>query len=111
MDDDYSNIEQNYIDNQIFKQSLFVITSIISINNNYIIVDAGTKSIDQLCGPPRVIIYKDNKYEEIDCTWINGGDEHGIILINNNKRNFNLNNKLLLITSHCDPTVNLYNKI
>ena len=37
-----------------------------------------------------------------------GGDEHGIIQLNNPSREINLGDKLSVITPHCDPTVNLY---
>lgn len=37
-----------------------------------------------------------------------GGDEHGIVELKNPSRKVNLGDKMLMIVSHCDPTVNLY---
>jgi len=37
-----------------------------------------------------------------------GGDEHGIVQLKDPSRRVKLGDKLPLIVSHCDPTVNLY---
>ncbi len=37
-----------------------------------------------------------------------GGDEHGIILLDKPSRKMNLGDKMQMMVSHCDPTVNLY---
>ena len=45
-------------------------------------------------------------WEGVKFHW--GGDEHGIVQLNNPSRQVTLGEKLSMITSHCDPTVNLY---
>jgi len=37
-----------------------------------------------------------------------GGDEHGIVRLNNPSRDIQLGDRLTMLTPHCDPTVNLY---
>ncbi|MDA7727117.1 hypothetical protein N8881_10055, partial [Pseudomonadales bacterium] len=44
--------------------------------------------------------------EGVDFNW--GGDEHGIVLLNNPSVEIRLGDKLPIVTPHCDPTVNLY---
>ena len=40
-----------------------------------------------------------------------GGDEHGILTFNNPSREFNLGDRVEFIIPHCDPNVNLYDRI
>lgn len=40
-----------------------------------------------------------------------GGDEHGIVQFTSDKRPLRVGDKAMLIVSHCDPTVNLYDVI
>ena len=44
--------------------------------------------------------------EGVSYRW--GGDEHGILQFKNPSRRIEVGDKVLLIASHCDPTVNLY---
>jgi D-serine deaminase-like pyridoxal phosphate-dependent protein len=37
-----------------------------------------------------------------------GGDEHGIVRLNNPSREIQLGDRLSMLTPHCDPTVNLH---
>jgi len=40
-----------------------------------------------------------------------GGDEHGILIFNNPSREFNIGDRVEFIIPHCDPNVNLYDRI
>jgi 3-hydroxy-D-aspartate aldolase len=40
-----------------------------------------------------------------------GGDEHGILSFNNASREFNIGDRVEFIVPHCDPNVNLYDRI
>jgi 3-hydroxy-D-aspartate aldolase len=40
-----------------------------------------------------------------------GGDEHGILNFNNPSREFNIGDRVEFIVPHCDPNVNLYDRI
>ena len=66
----------------------------------YITIDAGSKSfsVDKL---PflKDITGVDYKF---------AGDEHGILTLNNPSQEIKIGDKLLLVPSHCDPTINLY---
>ena len=100
MDSDYSTIN-NFEDSPEFEQSLYVLGSIMSINSESIILDVGTKSIAIESGFPK--LFNDN-----DAKTIQVSDEH--IVIKCNTKKYKLGEKVLLIPSHCDPTVNLHEK-
>jgi D-serine deaminase-like pyridoxal phosphate-dependent protein len=40
-----------------------------------------------------------------------GGDEHGVLIFNNPSRDFNIGDRVEFIVPHCDPNVNLYDRI
>jgi 3-hydroxy-D-aspartate aldolase len=40
-----------------------------------------------------------------------GGDEHGILTLNNPERDFKIGDRVEFIVPHCDPNVNLYDRI
>ena len=85
-----------------FEVSLFVLATAISQPQQRLItVDAGFKSLASDKMPPQ---FRD--LEGVVFHW--GGDEHGIVQLNNPSREIGLGNKLPLLTPHCDPTVNLH---
>ncbi len=85
-----------------FEPSLHVlVTAISKPQKKLITVDAGYKSFASDTVKPQ---FKD--IEGVDFNW--GGDEHGIILLNNPSVEIRLGDKLPVVTPHCDPTVNLY---
>lgn len=89
------------------KPALAVLTSVISANQkNYVTVDAGLKSIYRDSPNPRVIKITDGK---LIYDWF--GDEFGKIMGNIADTKLKLGTKIKIIPSHCDPTVNLYDKI
>jgi 3-hydroxy-D-aspartate aldolase len=85
-----------------FAVSLFVlVTAISQPQSRMITVDAGFKSFASDKMAPQ--------FRDVEGTvfrW--GGDEHGIIQLDNPSRTISLGDKLQMLTPHCDPTVNLY---
>lgn len=103
MDVEYRDIggrdSERFLD---FEPSLFVlVTAISQPQKRLITVDAGYKAFASDTVAPQ---FRD--IEGVEFHW--GGDEHGIIQLGNPSREINLGDKLAMITSHCDPTVNLY---
>lgn len=89
-----------------FRPSLTVLSTVISKQYSDIAtIDAGIKSFatdhDAL---PEVVGIEGAKYSF-------NGDEHGRIHLDNAARDVQLGEKLELIVSHCDPTVNLYERM
>lgn len=85
-----------------FQVSLFVlVTAISQPQSRLITVDAGFKSFASDKMAPQ---FRD--VEGVIYHW--GGDEHGMIQLDNPSREIKLGNKLPMITPHCDPTVNLH---
>ena len=85
-----------------FAPSLFVLVTAISKPQSALItVDAGFKALATDTVAPR--------FRDVEgVTWHWGGDEHGIISLDNPSRDIVLGDKLFVITPHCDPTVNLH---
>jgi len=78
------------------------------VNNNHngkVTIDAGLKSLYR-DGPGPLVIFP-----LIDCKYAWAGDEHGYLLLNDpNIQKPAVGSKVELIVSHCDPTINLFNK-
>ncbi len=87
-----------------FKPSLLVLATAISQPvKGRITIDAGIKAFATDQEPPQLLDIRGVSYR-----W--GGDEHGILQFKDPSREIKLGDKVLLIASHCDPTVNLYDK-
>jgi D-serine deaminase-like pyridoxal phosphate-dependent protein len=89
-----------------FAPAMTVLTTVISANHpDRVTVDAGYKSFatDRPFGPEAVGL------EGVRWQW--GGDEHGILHLENPSRPIRLGDSLEFIPPHCDPTVNLYDRI
>jgi len=87
-----------------FKPSLLVLATAISQPvKGRITIDAGYKAFATDHEPPDLLDVRGVSYR-----W--GGDEHGILELRAPSREIKLGDKLLLIASHCDPTVNLYDQ-
>ncbi|MDR7147737.1 DSD1 family PLP-dependent enzyme [Rhizobium sp. BE258] len=83
-----------------FENSLFIYTSVMSkTKTDKAICDAGLKAQSVDSGMP--VIFGRTDIEYVKCS-----DEHGVISDPGNV--LRLNDKLKLIPSHCDPTVNVY---
>jgi D-serine deaminase-like pyridoxal phosphate-dependent protein len=78
-----------------------LVTAISQPSQRSITVDAGFKSLASDKMVPEFLDLDGVQYH-----W--GGDEHGIISLNNPSRSIQLGETLELVTPHCDPTVNLH---
>ena len=103
MDVEYRDIgDQEGEQFMAFPPSLFVLTSAISKPQERLITtDAGIKSLATDTAYPEFRDVEGVKYHF-------GGDEHGIVQLNNPSREIHPGDRLQVITPHCDPTVNLY---
>ena len=101
MDADYQRVRDekgNFLSE--FENSLFIYTTVMSkAKADKAICDAGLKAQSVDSGMPVIFGRNDVKY--IKCS-----DEHGVI--DDPNIVLKLNEKLKLIPSHCDPTVNVY---
>lgn len=89
-----------------FQHALTVLTTVVSANHaGFVTVDGGFKafSTDRGYGPEPVGI-PGSAYR-----W--GGDEFGYVDVDKCDRHPRLGDRLEFITPHCDPTVNLYDRI
>ena len=86
-----------------FRRALTVLTTVVSANHDgFVTVDGGFKafSTDRGYGPEAINL-PGSRYR-----W--GGDEFGYL---DTASKLNLGNKIEFIPPHCDPTVNLYDRI
>ena len=84
-----------------FKNSLFILTTVVSKNDKLTVVDAGVKTCGVDQGMPKIL---DN-----DADLIVASEEH--FQLHNLKNSVNIGDKILLIPAHCCSTVNLHDKI
>ncbi|MBI1354597.1 MAG: DSD1 family PLP-dependent enzyme [Acidobacteria bacterium] len=88
-----------------FKPALTVLATVVNKNYDDIAtVDSGIKSFatDRTCGPEPLLD---------GVTYSINGDEHGRLHLENAKVAVNFGDKVELIVPHCDPNVNLYERI
>ena len=91
---------------QDFEPALTVLATVISHNHDdRATLDAGLKSFatDRDFGP-EIVGYQGVGYRF-------AGDEHGIVTLENPSPTVRLGDKIELIVPHCDPNVNLYDRI
>jgi D-serine deaminase-like pyridoxal phosphate-dependent protein len=106
MDAEYLNIgvkgdPARFVD---FQPALTLLTTVVSVNHpEFVTVDAGLKSLYRHGGIPFVVSpgFTDLTYE-----WF--GDEYGKIIRKNEGDLPPLGAVVELVTSHCDPTINLF---
>jgi D-serine deaminase-like pyridoxal phosphate-dependent protein len=85
-----------------FEPALFVLTTAISQPGvGEITVDAGYKASATDHQPPEPW-----GVGQVTYRW--AGDEHGILTLTRPSRPINIGDRILMVASHCDPTVNLY---
>jgi D-serine deaminase-like pyridoxal phosphate-dependent protein len=91
---------------QDFAHSLTVLSTVVSRSHaDLATVDAGLKAFatDRQFGPePKNIS---------GVTYHFGGDEHGILSLTQPSRKIQLGDKLEFLVPHCDPNVNLYDRV
>jgi len=87
-----------------FERALTVLTTVMSTpEKDRLIVDAGSKAASTDSGMP---VLKDIEGVEFRTA----GDEHGRLTPNDPSREIKLGDKIELYPSHCDTTINLYDK-
>lgn len=103
MDRDYAD-NQRGSDDPMFEHALFVLTSVMSINQpGKVVVDAGLKASSVDSGMP--VVWQKPGYR-----YLKASDEHGLIGLPQGE-SVPLGHPLWLIPGHCDPTVNLYDDL
>jgi D-serine deaminase-like pyridoxal phosphate-dependent protein len=89
-----------------FALAMTVLATVISANHpDHVTVDAGFKAFatDRPFGP-----------EPLDLRgvrWQWAGDEHGLLYLENPSRSVGPGDRIEFVAPHCDPTVNLYDRI
>ena len=84
-----------------FKNSLFILTTVVSKKDGLTVVDAGVKTCGVDQGMPEIL---NNEAKEIVAS-----EEH--FQLHGLKNDVNLGDKIMLIPGHCCSTVNLHDKI
>lgn len=108
MDTEYLNIgwEDNGKRRLSFEPALRLLTTVVSANHKgFVTVDAGLKTLYKDGGKPRIIT---PAYSELEYDWF--GDEYGRVINGDRGHLPALNTVLELLTSHCDPTINLFDR-
>ena len=106
MDVDYSLIGgPDGPPSRTFRHALTVITTVISRHSSTAIVDGGYKafSTDRPFTPTPIAL------PGVSYSW--AGDEHGRLDLSAAPREIKVGDRLEFIPPHCDPTVNLYDRI
>ncbi len=89
-----------------FPPALTLLTTVISSNHpGFFTVDAGLKALYHHGGIPSVL-----HPEGLGLTYDWWGDEHGRVKCPDRHRKFEIGEVLEMVVSHCDPTVNLFDK-
>ena len=87
-----------------FSPALRVLTSVVSGNQKgFVTVDAGLKSLYKDGGVPQII---GPDYAGMEYAWF--GDEYGKVTSPDGIKIPSIGANLELVTSHCDPTINLF---
>ena len=85
-----------------FRQSLFVLTSVMSIAPaGGAVVDCGHKGVAVDTGLPLV-------HDRPGITYVSASDEHGSLLVEDPAQRPAVDERLRLVPGHCDPTVDRY---
>jgi D-serine deaminase-like pyridoxal phosphate-dependent protein len=84
-----------------FENSLFILTTVVSVNDDLVVVDAGVKSCGVDQGMPLPVGFA--------VSHIVDSEEH--LQLHNPSKQFKIGDKVLLIPAHCCSTVNLHDRI
>ena len=84
-----------------FENSLFILTTVVSVNDRITVVDAGVKSCGVDQGMPECVGFT--------VSHIVASEEH--LQLHDPSKKFNVGDKIMLIPGHCCSTVNLHDKI
>ena len=106
MDIDYNRIGgQDGVVYRDFQNALTVVTSVVSRRPHVAIVDGGYKAFST----DRPFTPEVKGIEGITYAW--AGDEHGRLDLTNASSEVKLGDRLELVVPHCDPSVNLYDRM
>nr|WP_231934057.1 DSD1 family PLP-dependent enzyme [Bordetella bronchialis] len=106
----YAFMDGDYGDNEWagelrLRNSLFLLSTVMSTPSaDRIVLDAGLKSTTIECGLPRL-------YRQPGLSYVAANDEHGVVRVAAGTATPALGSKLLLVPSHCDPTMNLHDTL
>ena len=84
-----------------FKNSLFILATVVSINDRITVVDAGVKSCGVDQGMPECVGFT--------VSHIVASEEH--LQLHDPSKKFKIGDRVLLVPGHCCSTVNLHDKI
>jgi 3-hydroxy-D-aspartate aldolase len=103
MDADYArNLDANGKPVSTFRQSLFVLSTVMSVPRTGVaVLDAGHKAVTIDSGLPLV-------WQRPDLSYVDASDEHGTLSYASDAHRPQLGEKLRLVPGHCDPTVDRY---
>ena len=106
MDVDYNRIGgQDGTVYSDFENALTVMTSVVSRRPNVAIVDGGYKAF----ATDRPFTPEVRGIDGITYSW--AGDEHGRLDLTNASSDVKLGDRIELVVPHCDPSVNLYDRM
>ena len=107
MDIDYNRIGgQDSSVYQDFRNALSILTTVVSKPSRELaVVDGGTKAFST----DRPFVPELKNIAGVVYSW--GGDEHGRLNLANASTSIELGDRLEFTIPHCDPTVNLYDRI
>jgi len=97
MDAPYASVE-----GLAFERALTVLATVISVRENWVVVDAGFKALSNDGGIPIVL--------DAEATFAHAGDEHGKLQFGSGPAGLDLGAKVQIVPSHCDTTVNLHSE-
>jgi D-serine deaminase-like pyridoxal phosphate-dependent protein len=101
MDRDYG---ENEPDELQFEHSLFIAATVISLRENFAVIDAGLKALSFDSGLPTVA-------GRPDLSYFGPNDEHGRIDVTKARKPLRIGDQVHLIPGHCDPTLALHDEI
>ena len=84
-----------------FENSLFIVSTVVSVSEGLAVIDAGVKSCGVDQGMPKVV--------GVDVSEIVASEEH--FQLHNPSKTLKVGERVLLIPGHCCSTVNLHDKI
>lgn len=107
MDAEYLAIEHGPVK---FQPALRIISGVVSANHRgHATIDAGTKAVYVTPGAPAQVISGNVINNDLSYHW-DFGDEHGHLTLSG-QTILNPGDRVELIVSHCDPTVNLFDEL
>ncbi|MFW2367335.1 MAG: DSD1 family PLP-dependent enzyme [Desulforhopalus sp.] len=109
MDVEYLSIgsHRNSTSFDLFQPALRLLSTVVSnTHTDFVTVDAGLKSLYRDGGHPKVLPLKES---DLRYDWF--GDEYGRISGSPNTALPTIGSVVELVTSHCDPTINLHDRL